>query len=61
MTRDRASCDAPRNVGAICVKQSAPIPVQRKKGKLMDRITQRLDAIVCEVAAVLWLMRVGGR
>jgi hypothetical protein len=32
-----------------------------EQGTAMDRLTQRLDAIICEVAAIIWLVRAKSR
>ena len=33
------------------------IPHRRAGDGVMDRIGQKLDAVICEVAAMLWLVR----
>jgi hypothetical protein len=46
-----------RNNTETAVQCRQIIPTEQQRGTAMDKITEALDGMICEIAAIVWLVR----
>jgi hypothetical protein len=57
VSRDRNRISEVRNGTETAVQRRQIIPVEQQRGTAMDKITEALDGMICEIAAIVWLVR----